>query len=55
MSNFCVKLEDILRNSGYDDWELRYDPDVEGYFLKLDGEVIFMTKIGNMKKEKENE
>ena len=43
MSDFIIKLEDMLNNSGYEnDWEIIYMPDLGGYILKLDGDAIFM-------------
>lgn len=52
MSGFVVKLEDMLRNSGIEDWEIMYDPTVGGYILKLDGDVIFMTKVCEYEEER---
>lgn len=47
MIDFIVKLEDMLRQSGYEDedWEIRYLPKEKAYVLKLDEEVIFMRKV----------
>lgn len=50
MINFIVKLEDILRNSGNDDWEIRYYPSDNFYVLELDGDRICMFNLD----EKEN-
>ena len=45
MIDFIVKLEDMLNGSGHvDEWEIAYDPERKGYILKLDEDVIFMTK-----------
>ena len=44
MINFICKLEDILNNSGYVDWEIHYVPSRDGYLLKLDDDEIFMFK-----------
>ena len=45
MTNFIVKLEDMLLTSGKDNWEIMYIPEHNGYLLKIDEDVIFMTKI----------
>ena len=45
MIDLIVKLEDMLKNSGYTDWEIIYVPEYEGYLLKLDGDAIFMSKV----------
>ena len=50
MIDFIIKLEDMLKLSGYPDWETMYMPDEDGYVLKLEDDVIFMTKAN----EKEN-
>lgn len=42
MIDFIIKLEDMLKFSGYEDWEIVYMPDLKGYILKLDGDAIFM-------------
>ena len=58
MIDFIIKLEDMLKLSGYPDWEIRYMPDEDGYILKLDDRVIFMRDVGNKPpecKEKEND
>lgn len=47
MIDFIIKLEDMLKLSGYPDWEIRYMPDEDGYILKLDDHVIFMLDVGN--------
>ena len=52
MIDFIVKLEDMLKASGIQDWELIYDPETKGYFLKVDDDVIYMTKV---KEESEND
>lgn len=49
MIDFIVKLEDMLTTSGNDDWEIIYDPEHDGYFLKFDEDVIFMTKVCDRK------
>ena len=48
MIDFIAKLEDILKFSGREDWEIVYMPDLDGYILKLDEDTIFMcdTKKG---------
>ena len=43
MIDFIIKLEDMLRNSGYEDWEVTYVPELKGYILKLDDDAIYMT------------
>lgn len=45
MIDFIIKLEDMLKLSGYEDWELMYIPEYDGYLLKLDGDAIFMTNV----------
>lgn len=52
MIDFIVKLEDMLKASGYEDWEIIYVPEHHGYILKLDEDAIFMMKI--TKKEENN-
>lgn len=42
MIDFIIKLEDMLKFSGHDDWEIVYRPDLDGYILKLDEDTIFM-------------
>ena len=42
MIDFIIKLEDMLKMSGYEDWEIAYMPDLKGYLLKLDDDVVFM-------------
>ena len=45
MINFIIKLEDILKKSEYEDWEIMYLPEKDEYILKLDGDSIFMSNI----------
>lgn len=45
MIDFIIKLEDMLKNSGCEDWEIRYVPEYGGYLLKLDEDDIFMSKV----------
>lgn len=45
MIDFIVKLEAMLNNSGYEDWEIMYKPEYEGYLVKLDDDAIFMSKV----------
>ena len=45
MINFIIKLEDMLKKSEYEDWEIMYLPEKDGYILKLDGDSIFMSSI----------
>lgn len=46
-------LEDLLKYLGIEDWELIYAPDLEGYILKLNGDVIYMFNA--KEEEKDNE
>lgn len=50
MIDFIVKLEDMLRQSGYKDWKIRYLPEKEEYHLKLDGDTILMREVIPMSK-----
>ena len=50
MIDFIVKLEDMLRLSGYKDWEIQYLPKEKVYSLKLDGDTILMREV--IRKEK---
>lgn len=45
MIDFVIKLEDMLRMSGYTDWEIRYIPESGGCILKLDDHVVFLREI----------
>lgn len=56
MIDLMVKLEDMLRYSGYEDWEIRYLPDVDVYSLTLNGEKVFIMPNRVAEKEfgKEN-
>ena len=45
MINFIIKLEDMLKQSEYEDWEIMYLPEKDGYILKLDDDSIFMSNI----------
>lgn len=45
MINFIVKLEDMLKTSGCEDYEIQYLPKEKAYCLTLDGDTIFMKKI----------
>lgn len=47
-------LEGLLINSGREDWEIMYDPDVEGYYLKLDGDVVFICEVCTDDEEEPN-
>ena len=51
MINFIIKLEDMLKKSGYEDWEIMYLPEQDGYILKLDGDSIFMSNIKTINNE----
>lgn len=50
MIDFIVKLEDMLRLSGYKNWGIQYLPKEKAYSLKLDGDTIFMREV--IRKEK---
>ena len=45
MIDFVVKLEEILKNSGNEDWGIKYVPEKDGYLLRLDKDFILMTKV----------
>ena len=45
MIDFIVKLEEILKNSGNEDWGIKYVPEEDGYLIRLDEEYILMTKV----------
>lgn len=45
MIDFIIKLEDMLKLADYTDWEIRYCPESHSYILKLDEDVIRMTKL----------
>ena len=45
MIDFIVKLEDMLKLSDNDDWEIMYIPEYEGYLLKIDGDAVFMSEV----------
>ena len=51
MINFIIKLEDMLKKSEYEDWEIMYIPENGGYMLKLDGDSIFMSNINTINNE----
>lgn len=51
MINFIIKLEDILKKSEYEDWEIMYLPEEDGYILKLDGDSIFMSNVKTINNE----
>lgn len=53
MTDFIIKLEDMLKLSDYTDWEIMYLPGEDGYILKLEGDTIFMCNAS--KKENNNE
>ena len=44
MIDFITSLELILKNSGREDWEIRYIPDEHCYLLILDGAAVWMIK-----------
>lgn len=50
MIDFIVKLEDMLRQYGYENWEIQYLPKEKAYSLKLDDDTIFMREV--IRKEK---
>lgn len=46
MIDFIIKLEDMLRKSGYETWNIYYFPDRENEcILEMDGNTILMTKL----------
>ena len=45
MIDFIVKIEEILKNSGNEDWGIKYVPEKDGYLLRLDEDFILMTKV----------
>ena len=45
MIDFIIKLEDMLKTSGIQDWEIEYITQTGGYLLKTDGDVIYMKKV----------
>jgi hypothetical protein len=47
MIDFIIKLEDMLRMSGNESWEIEYVPKANGYILRIDGDSIFMCKGEN--------
>lgn len=44
MIDFIIKLEDMLRLSGYEDWEIMYSPKEHSYVLIFDDDTIIMHK-----------
>lgn len=45
MIDFIVRLEDMLKTSGCEDYEIQYLPKEKAYCLTLDGDTIFMKKV----------
>lgn len=45
MIQFITTLEDILTNSGRDDWEIIYHPKLKGYILKIDEVAVFLMRV----------
>lgn len=43
MINFIIKLEDMLKAAGHENWEIAYVPELKGYILTLDDDEIYMT------------
>ena len=52
MIDFIIKLENMLEQSGYEDWEIRYHPDKKIYSLTLDDVVVFMRKFTSKENER---
>ena len=52
MIDFIIKLENMLEQSGYEGWEIRYHPDKKIYSLTLDGDVVFMRKFTGKENER---
>lgn len=50
--DFIVKLEDMLKQSGYEDWEIRYFPNEKAYVLKFDGDTVLMRKVTGKENER---
>lgn len=44
MIDFIITLEDLLTNSGREDWEIQYDPCDTSYLLTLDGTTVRLIK-----------
>lgn len=44
MIDFIIKLEDMLKQSGHEDWEIRYNPEEKVYSLTLDGDTYYFDK-----------
>lgn len=45
MIDFIMKLENILMQSEYENWEIQYDPTECDWILKLDGDAVVMRKF----------
>ena len=45
MTDFIIKLEDMLTVAGYEDWEIVYIPDQDAYVLKLDDDRIGLVNL----------
>lgn len=44
MIDFIVKLEDMLKLSGHEDWEIRYLPEERAYSLRLDDDTVMIKE-----------
>lgn len=53
MIDFISKLEDMLRFSGYEDYEIKRMPSYDAYILELDGDTIIMANAASIIKVKE--
>ena len=52
MIDFIMKLEGMLKQSGCEDWEIRYFPNEKAYVLKFDDDTIFMRKVTRKENER---
>lgn len=49
MTDFIIKLEDMFKLAGHEDWEITYIPEMVGYLVSLDDDVIFMQSLRDWK------
>lgn len=54
MIDFIAKLEDMLKASGCEDYEIQYLQRGQAFCLTLDGKTIFMKKIVGKKNSNES-
>lgn len=43
--NTITKIEDMLKTSGDENWEIIYLPKEDGYIIKFNGDSIFMCDV----------